>query len=450
MFDPSGRVEKWADMAMTVMKESEWSYEDYWRFGGSSSDVGQIKLDLPRTPLSAWGSGGATSTELREALGGVLQAWVGYSSRERYDQLPYVQGMSLIAVVPVCVFSANPEYAFWIFYLIMTRILSPHCFGSSPPLVGHRADTTLLQEIARKKLPKLLQKIKEVEFNEMIALLSTKWLLPVFTSALPEGSVLALWDSLLETAFDESSTGHSAISSGLASTPLFVWAIAILQSVESAALPKFDDLDPDIPISVQAAGIISKTARSLPKGFQVSWTDVPGFSAEELAMRHEVIRNCEIEASKKSGQKWSIKTLFAPAIGKLKPKKVEHQEEEEEGDSIELMSPEAARMKRKQAQQQPAKRILLGDALDSIIKTDTIGSINGEGPLTRPVCSDLLSFLTTSTPQPTSSNKHILDMFGDADANYNPASKPVVLEKAETPTVKKDAFQSLWESTIGR
>ena len=454
MFDPSGRVERWADMSMTIMRTSEWSYDDYWRFGASyQNDMNQIKLDLPRTPLSSWGSGGATSTELREALGGVLQAWVGYSCRECSHLLPYVQGMSLIAVVPVCVFSGNAEYAFWIFHLIMTKVLSPDCFASSPPLSGHRADTTLLQEVGRKKLPKLLHILGEVEFNSTIALLSTKWLLPIFTNALPEGSVLSLWDSILNTVFDENSTGHSIIATGLSSTPLFVWAIAILQSVENSVLSAVGSLDSDIPMSVQVAGIITKSSRSLPKGFQVSWTDVPGFNAEELSIRHSVLRRSEIP--KKTGQKWSIRTLLAPTITRKKPKKTDDRGiDDGEGDAIELVSPETARKQRQIQKEKPAKRILLGDALDSVIKTDSVGSINGEGPLTRPICSDLLSFLTTTSPQSTSSNKHILDMFGDSQIVYNPDDvKLLPVEQNKTlpppPTRKKDAFQSLWESTVG-
>ena len=198
--------------------------------------------------------------------------------------LTNTQGMSFIALIPLAVMKGDAERAFWLFFAVMTKAVSPDTFGADPPLAGHRADAGLLAELCKEKVPDLVRAVGEDDFNGVCALLSTKWLLCLYANALPRESVLHLWDSMLCL---EGTRAADVIA--LRSTPLFVWAIGVLLAVKADVIKQAKRLSSDIPKDIEVAEMIMDAAKQLPPGFKVDWTNVPHWDAVKLKRRHAAV-----------------------------------------------------------------------------------------------------------------------------------------------------------------
>eukprot|EP01063_Lacrimia_lanifica_P037112 TRINITY_DN752_c0_g1_i1.p1 TRINITY_DN752_c0_g1~~TRINITY_DN752_c0_g1_i1.p1 ORF type:complete len:654 (+),score=224.69 TRINITY_DN752_c0_g1_i1:88-2049(+) len=282
----AARLEEWAHAAERASRHSKRSYEEYCSAGlAQEREMAQVALDVPRTPVNYWNAsadGGELDEEaLQASLKNVLAAWVGYAMEHLDTELPYVQGMTLIAFIPLYVLE-DEEAAFWLFVLVYTRCLSPHVFARRPALAGHRADTLLLQHLVRERFPDLIAKFGAADVDGAVALLATKWLLPVFSNALPKESVLSLWDALVRVPGTKAGNPKYALTS----SPLFIWAASIVTAVKGTVVQQAKRMEAEIPVDVQLAALFIAAAKALPPGFKVEWTEVPRFDVGELLMHH--------------------------------------------------------------------------------------------------------------------------------------------------------------------
>ena len=278
------RFEPWRALAKKTARLAVSSFARFKADGLQQQETKQIMLDVPRTPYKYWGVPDEDVAMYKESLADLLHAWVGYVSVHMDNTFPYVQGMTFIALIPLAVMRGAAEDAFWLFFAVMTKALSPGTFSAEPPLAGHRADAALLFEVCAEQVPSLAKAVGREEFKHVCAHLSTKWMLCVFANALPREAVLRLWDSLLTL---EGTRAADVIA--LPSTPLFVWAVAVLKAVRPAVEREVKTIDPEMPRDIVVAQIIQDAAKTLHPGFAVEWTEVPGFDAVKLKKRHAAV-----------------------------------------------------------------------------------------------------------------------------------------------------------------
>eukprot|EP00755_Sulcionema_specki_P016565 Sspe_Gene.62347::Locus_34957_Transcript_3_3_Confidence_0.714_Length_4610::g.62347::m.62347 len=299
---PSDRAVRWRAVGAEHARGCEDTFTGYLEYAEHElqAECSQIALDVPRTPTDGWDLPGPLDRPLER----VLRAWAGRCTLVNPSVLPYVQGMTLLALVPLHVLQLDDEAAFWVFAYLIEECLSPGVFDDTPPLAGHRADTTLFQECCKERLGELKRAVGEDELSGSAALIATKWLLPAYVGALPVESVLSLWDTLLFPQRGQV---------GLRSAPLLVWGTSVLAALQVQLLTRLDRArraDPDVPVSVLLANLAIAAARDLPSGFVVDWTKVPGWDPVALARRHGALR------AKDGGGRW-LRHVWRKAEGKV-------------------------------------------------------------------------------------------------------------------------------------
>eukprot|EP00754_Rhynchopus_humris_P004229 Rhum_TRINITY_DN12167_c0_g1::Rhum_TRINITY_DN12167_c0_g1_i1::g.49743::m.49743 len=320
------RFEPWRALAKKTARRAVSSFKRFKADGLAQQETKQIMLDVPRTPYKYWGVPDEDVPLYKESLADLLHAWVGYVSVHMDNTFPYVQGMTFIALIPLAVMRGDAEDAFWLFFAVMTKALSPGTFSAEPPLAGHRADAALLFEVCAEQVPSLAKAVGREEFKHVCAHLSTKWMLCVFANALPREVVLNLWDSLLTL---EGTRAADVIA--LPSTPLFVWAVAVLKAVRPAVEREVKTIDPEMPRDIVVAQIIQDAAKALHPGFAVEWTEVPGFDAVKLKKRHAAVGVYKRKQTK-------MRHVWGPAPGAADAK----DSDEEDGTALNFLLDEQA------------------------------------------------------------------------------------------------------------
>eukprot|EP00756_Hemistasia_phaeocysticola_P001113 Hpha_TRINITY_DN10803_c0_g1::TRINITY_DN10803_c0_g1_i2::g.23133::m.23133/K19953/GRTP1, TBC1D6, MSB3_4; TBC1 domain family member 6 len=287
------REVSWARVAelhrTTAERACPLDYAAYLREGEEHPPtLEQVRLDLPRTQLRSWVEAGEERETMRAVVGRIVLAASGRARKVFPERIPYLQGMTWIAGPCVHVL-VDEEAAFWLFCYVVEAALSPHVFALQPPLCGHRVDAALLFELLKTNpgVQGIVNRIGIEEVEEAASLLATRWLLTAFVDALHPTSLLTLWDQLILPA-ERPPVG------ALPSTPLFVWAVTMLSTVQASVLAglgrRGGGTDPDAPPAVRMATLAVAATRRLPPGFEVRWMEVPGWDAASLSRRHTKLR----------------------------------------------------------------------------------------------------------------------------------------------------------------
>ena len=93
---------------------------------------------------------------------------------------------------------SGEETAFWTFVAIVETIL-PVDFYAPPHMAGLQREVQVLQQLARKELPRLFApaSLGEADALAVLSLVAYKWLPPCFVNQLPLTTLLLCWDALL-------------------------------------------------------------------------------------------------------------------------------------------------------------------------------------------------------------------------------------------------------------
>lgn len=176
----------WMELSNTsaIMKPNAYTYYLGLREGDDQSEIDAILKDVPRTLTTKYDFyTGKGFNKLKE----VLFAFVG-----RYPDLGYTQGLNTIAGYLLLAIPSE-EDAFWLLCNIVEHFFPKDYFSRLDAMEAPLADNVLLREYVKETMPHLNEHIVKLNIQpEHTA--PIKWFFTAFSNALPETTVMRLWD----------------------------------------------------------------------------------------------------------------------------------------------------------------------------------------------------------------------------------------------------------------
>jgi len=154
----------------------------------ASKTYKQIMVDIPRTfptnvLLSRDGPDG-----LRQKLINVLVAFSNHNQK-----IKYCQGMSYVAAMLLLV-AKDEENTFWLFKVLLEEILPDYYSGTLPGLLQ---DIDVMSELIKIKCPEVYWHVED--FGMPWNMPFSRWIMCLYSDALPVETVLRIWDNLFES-----------------------------------------------------------------------------------------------------------------------------------------------------------------------------------------------------------------------------------------------------------
>lgn len=176
----------WMELSNTsaIMKPNAYTYFLGLREGDDQGEIDAILKDVPRTLTTKYDFySGKGFKKLKE----VLFAFVG-----RYPNLGYTQGLNTIAGYLLLAIPSE-EDAFWLLCNIVEQFFPKEYFSRLDAMDSPLADNVLLREYVKETMPHLNEHMVKLKIQpEHTA--PIKWFFTAFSNALPETTVMRLWD----------------------------------------------------------------------------------------------------------------------------------------------------------------------------------------------------------------------------------------------------------------
>lgn len=256
-----------------------------------SDTAKQIQVDIPRTfgaLPEEFLPKDASRPAMEEVLENVLLTaeWLNGDAARADIGATYTQGMNFLAAM--CLVDLweedekeHEELAFWLFDLLLVDVLGTRFFAEWPPLLGYHASAFTLRSLVPLACPGLAAALGD-EFEDLVAMLSCRYLVPCFVGLLPVALLLALWDELIQAGEAKESFPRR---------PLICWFLALLRTLEpgiAAAVAVLMPGEPKAPMAFQTA---LRMASVLPAAWRPSHAGFglcpPGAELERATSRAE-------------------------------------------------------------------------------------------------------------------------------------------------------------------
>ncbi|KXJ16227.1 TBC1 domain family member 30 [Exaiptasia diaphana] len=200
------RKRLWLCLAEHSLSDLDWSKTAKFCFNEKRNpdddELGtQIVKDLHRTGC-AWFCGDDTPEE-RAALKRVLLAYARWNK-----SVGYCQGFNVVAALILQVMGRNEEDSLKVMIYIIDHVLPTNYFSNN--LRALSVDMAVLRDLMRLKLPKLSRHLDTLQAQAiaqhggssgyeppLINVFTMQWFLTLFSTCLPQDTVLRVWDSIL-------------------------------------------------------------------------------------------------------------------------------------------------------------------------------------------------------------------------------------------------------------
>ncbi|CAK0832308.1 unnamed protein product, partial [Prorocentrum cordatum] len=262
----------------------------------------QVRMDAPRT-FQALPPGCQPSLPRHEAEARVCRVLLAFEWRNSNAQVrglgaTYTQGMNYIAGMCLGLCGWSEELGFLLFARLVEDVLGLEYFCEWPPLLGYHTDVAVLPDLARVACPWLHTALGSKLFEEVIAMLAVRLLVPCFvlTGALEESNLLRLWAELLVGGRSESAGFLAALSCSAPAEgvrtpprlPLITWFVGVVGALGPEAASAAERLEAE-ERGMAAVSCILQGLATLPPGWHPGPLPRPPASVAEDLVR---VRRC--------------------------------------------------------------------------------------------------------------------------------------------------------------